>query len=75
VQMDDVAAVLDSVGIERAFVWGTHDATPLTILFAASFPERVQGLVLWGPNPPSRASRTCRGSRALPSTSSTSRRR
>jgi pimeloyl-ACP methyl ester carboxylesterase len=47
--MDDVNAVLNAVGVERAFVWGVHDATPLTILYAASFPERVLGLVLWGP--------------------------
>ncbi len=49
VQMDDIAAVMDAVGSERAFLWGVHDAAPLTILFAASFPARVQGLVLWGP--------------------------
>ena len=49
VQMDDVAAVLDAVGVERAFLWGTHDSAPLLILFAASFPERVEGLVLWAP--------------------------
>jgi hypothetical protein len=30
-QMDDVNAVLNAVGVERAFVWGVHDATPLTI--------------------------------------------
>lgn len=51
VQMDDIAAVLDAVGLERAFIWGTHDTAPLTILFAATFPERVLGLLLWGPKP------------------------
>jgi class 3 adenylate cyclase/pimeloyl-ACP methyl ester carboxylesterase len=49
VQMDDVAAVLDAVGVERTFVLGVHDAAPLMILFAATFPERVLGAVLWGP--------------------------
>ncbi len=49
VQMDDVGAVMDAVGLDRAFLWGIHDTAPLTILFAATFPERLHGLVLWGP--------------------------
>jgi class 3 adenylate cyclase len=49
VQMDDVAAVMDAVGLERAFLLGVHDSSPLIVLFAATFPERVQGLMLWGP--------------------------
>ena len=49
VQMDDVRAVMDAVGLERAFLLGVHDTTPLMLLFAATFPERVLGLMLWGP--------------------------
>jgi class 3 adenylate cyclase/pimeloyl-ACP methyl ester carboxylesterase len=48
-QMDDVRAVMDAVGIERAFLFGIHDTSALAILFAATFPERVLGLVLWAP--------------------------
>lgn len=51
VQMDDVAAVMDTVGLERAFLLGVHDTSPLMVLFAATFPERVHGLLLWGPRP------------------------
>jgi class 3 adenylate cyclase/pimeloyl-ACP methyl ester carboxylesterase len=49
VQMDDVRAVMDAAGLERAFLFGIHDTSALTILFAATFPERVLGLALWGP--------------------------
>ena len=51
VQMDDVRAVLDAAGSERAVIWAGGDATPMVTLFAASFPERVLGLVLWNPFP------------------------
>ena len=51
VQMDDVGAVLDAAGSQRAVLWGSGDATPLVLLFAATFPERALGLVLWNPYP------------------------
>jgi class 3 adenylate cyclase len=51
VQMDDVRAVLDAAGSERALIWAAGDATPMVVLFTASFPERVLGLVLWNPYP------------------------
>lgn len=51
VQMDDVRAVLDAARAERAVLFAAGDASPLTLLFAATFPERVQGLVLWNPYP------------------------
>jgi class 3 adenylate cyclase/pimeloyl-ACP methyl ester carboxylesterase len=48
-RMDDLRAVLDAVGSERAFVFGESEAASLATLFAATMPERVQGLLLYGP--------------------------
>jgi class 3 adenylate cyclase/pimeloyl-ACP methyl ester carboxylesterase len=43
--IDDVRCVLDAVGSERAVILVNTDACPLGILFAASHPDRVSGLV------------------------------
>jgi class 3 adenylate cyclase len=51
VQLDDVRAVLDAAGSEHAVIWAGGDATPMIVLFAATYPERVRGLVLWNPQP------------------------
>jgi pimeloyl-ACP methyl ester carboxylesterase len=48
VRMDDVRAVMDAVGIERAAQFGISEGAPLTTLFAATYPERCRGLVLYG---------------------------
>lgn len=48
-RMDDIRAVMDAAGSERAVVFAVHDTAPLALLFAATFPERVSGLVLWHP--------------------------
>jgi class 3 adenylate cyclase len=45
---DDIRAVMDAVGIERATVGGISEGGPLSILFAAMFPERVDRLLLYG---------------------------
>ena len=45
---DDVRAVMDAAGSERAFLLGVSEGGPMSILFAASFPERVHGLALFG---------------------------
>lgn len=47
-RMDDLRAVADAAGIESAVVIGISEGGPLAVLFAASFPERVRSLVLWG---------------------------
>jgi hypothetical protein len=47
-RMDDVRAVLDAVGSERAALFGYSEGGPLSILFAATRPERVSELVLYG---------------------------
>jgi class 3 adenylate cyclase len=45
---DDLRAVLDAVGSERAVVIGDADAGALAAFFAATHPERVQALILNG---------------------------
>lgn len=48
VRMDDVRAVLDQVGSERAIVLGFSEGGAMSLLFAATHPDRCAGLVLWG---------------------------
>jgi class 3 adenylate cyclase len=50
-RMDDIRAAMDSAGFERAVLWGPGDACPLCILFAATYPERTLGLVLFHAQP------------------------
>ena len=47
-RMDDIGAVMDAVGSERAAVLGESEGGPLSILFAAAHPERTVGLILQG---------------------------
>ncbi len=44
---EDIACVMDEVGSEKAFLWGDGEGGPLSILFAASHPDRVSGLILF----------------------------
>ena len=46
-RMDDVRAVLDAVGSERAAVLGQGYGCPIAIMFAATYPERTSKLVLY----------------------------
>jgi len=48
---DDVRAVLDAVGSQRAAFFGTGDAGAMFVLFAATHPERTTALVLFGTQP------------------------
>ena len=50
-RMDDIRAVLDAVGSERAALFGLGDASPLSVLFAATYPERTSGLILMNSSP------------------------
>jgi pimeloyl-ACP methyl ester carboxylesterase len=45
---DDLRAVLDAAGSERAALFGYSEGGPIGILFAATYPERVRALVLFG---------------------------
>jgi len=47
-RMDDVRAVLDDAGSERAIVLGAVEGSPIAILFAATYPERTLALVVYG---------------------------
>jgi pimeloyl-ACP methyl ester carboxylesterase len=47
-RMDDVRAVMDAVGSERAALIGESEGGPMSMLFAASFPERTVALLLCG---------------------------
>jgi pimeloyl-ACP methyl ester carboxylesterase len=48
VRMDDVRAVMDEVGSDRAALLGVSEGGPMAILFAATFPERTHSLTLFG---------------------------
>ena len=39
--------MMDEVGSEQAFLWGDGEGGPLSLLFAASHPDRVRGLILF----------------------------
>jgi pimeloyl-ACP methyl ester carboxylesterase len=47
-RMDDIRAVLDDLGSERAAVMGESEGGPLAMLFAAAHPERTVALILQG---------------------------
>jgi class 3 adenylate cyclase/alpha-beta hydrolase superfamily lysophospholipase len=47
-RMDDVRAVLDAAGSERAILLGAVEGSPIAILFAATYPERTLALILYG---------------------------
>lgn len=47
-RMDDVRAVMDAVGSERAAVMGHSDGGNMCVLFAATYPERTIALVTFG---------------------------
>ena len=59
-RMDDVRAVMDEVGSERAVVMGNSEGGNMCVLFAATYPERTEALItagiyvkrLWSPDYP-----------------------
>jgi pimeloyl-ACP methyl ester carboxylesterase len=46
--MHDVQAVLDQVGSQRATLFGVSEGGPMSLLYAATYPERTSALVLYG---------------------------
>ena len=48
-RMDDVRIVMQAEGIERAAIFGESEGGPMSCLFAATYPERVSHLILFGP--------------------------
>ncbi len=47
-QMDDIRAVMDASGSERAVLFGIESGAALCFTFAATYPERTAGLVVYG---------------------------
>lgn len=47
-RVDDMRAVMDAAGVERAHLLGNSDGGPTALLFAAAYPERVRSVVLFG---------------------------
>jgi class 3 adenylate cyclase len=47
-RMDDVRAVMDSVGSEKAALFGVSEGGPMSALFAATYPERTKALIMCG---------------------------
>jgi pimeloyl-ACP methyl ester carboxylesterase len=47
-RMDDVRAVMDAVGSERAALYGNSEGGAMSMLFAATYPERTRALALYG---------------------------
>jgi pimeloyl-ACP methyl ester carboxylesterase len=59
-RMDDVRAVMDAAGSQRAALFGVSDGAAMSVLFAATYPERTAAIVLrsaaartlWAPDYP-----------------------
>jgi pimeloyl-ACP methyl ester carboxylesterase len=47
-RMDDVRAVMDAVGSQRAALFGVSEGGPMSALFAATYPERTSALIMYG---------------------------
>jgi pimeloyl-ACP methyl ester carboxylesterase len=47
-RMDDVRAVMDAVGSQEAALFGASEGGPMCALFAATYPDRVRALAMYG---------------------------
>lgn len=47
-RVDKLRAVMDDAGVDRGFVHGVSKGGPMAIMFAATYPDRVDGLILEG---------------------------
>jgi pimeloyl-ACP methyl ester carboxylesterase len=47
-RIDDIRAVMNAVGSTRAVVLGCSEGAPISVLFAATYPERTSHLILFG---------------------------
>lgn len=47
-RMDDVRAVLDAVGSSEAYILGHSEGSVMSALYAATYPDRTTGLILYG---------------------------
>jgi len=55
VRMEDARAVMDACGMESATILGLSEGGPMAVLMAATYPERVDSLILYGSAPTWRA--------------------
>jgi class 3 adenylate cyclase len=47
-RMDDVRAVMDSIGSTQAALLGVSEGCAMSVMFAATYPERISRLILFG---------------------------
>src|SRR3954471_4926932 len=47
-RVEDIGAVMDAAGVERAALFGESEGGPSATLFAATYPERTTALILYG---------------------------
>lgn len=47
-RMEDLRAVMKAAGVKRAAIFGTSEGGSMSTLFAATYPERVRALILYG---------------------------
>ena len=47
-RMDDIRAVMDAAGSNRAAIFGLSEGGPLSTLFAATYPARTAALIMYG---------------------------
>jgi pimeloyl-ACP methyl ester carboxylesterase len=47
-RMDDVRAVMDAAGSTRAALLGFSEGGPMSVVFAATYPQRTSSLILYG---------------------------
>jgi len=47
-RMHDVRTILDEIGSERAALFGVSEGGPMSLLYAATYPERTSALILYG---------------------------
>ena len=47
-RMDDLRAVMDAADVEEAALFGASEGGPMSLMFAATYPERVRSVVLYG---------------------------
>ncbi len=57
-RMDDINAVLDATGTERAMLFGVAESANVCLLYAATFPERCTRLAVLSPYPRALTSET-----------------
>lgn len=50
-RVDDLRAVMDAAEVDRAHLFGQSEGGPMAILFAVTYPERVESLTLFGTGP------------------------